>query len=328
MELPPIYVSITVGKDGLERYTVLDGQQRLISILAFMGEDITDENNNYIVTSKNKYTLCGLKNFLDGKMYDDDVNELNEIFKERIRNYKIEAITINEKEDANFNFIDMFIRLNQNPCPIGYNTFEMWNSFDIVNSLNRIKEVAKYKLYKQLGNKMKEEELVTTLAYMDYEKICAKNMDKFFTTYIFLENKDKQDEHYEIKLSIANKNKITNFLEDMKPDSNEERKFLNSIEAVDEFSKKLKVLSNEDETILLKIFNPNIKKPRIGNKKDFYLTWMILRNLDEQVIKTYKNEILNDLEQIFKIMKHVPNGMTVEGFKEEMNNMINKYSKY
>lgn len=114
----------------------------------------------------------------------------------------------------------------------------------------------------------------------------------------------------------------------MKPDSNEERKFLNSIEAVDEFSKKLKVLSNEDETILLKIFNPNIKKPRIGNKKDFYLTWMILRNLDEQVIKTYKNEILNDLEQIFKIMKHVPNGMTVEGFKEEMNNMINKYSKY
>ena len=117
VELPPIYVSITVGKDGLERYTVLDGQQRLISILAFMGEDITDENNNYIVTSKNKYTLCGLKNFLDGKMYDDDVNELNEIFKERIRNYKIEAITINEKEDANFNFIDMFIRLNQNPCP-------------------------------------------------------------------------------------------------------------------------------------------------------------------------------------------------------------------
>lgn len=328
VKLPPIYVSIKEGADGLEKYTVLDGQQRLISILSYMGEDITDDKNNYIKTSKNKYVLCGLKNFLDGKLYEDDINELNEEFKEKIRKYKIEAITIDEKEDINFNFIDMFIRLNQNPCPISYNSFEMWNSFDIVNSLNKIKEVSKYKLFKQLGNKMKEEELVTTLAYMDYEKVSANNMDKFFTTYIFLENKDKQDEHYEIKLSISNKNKITNFLEDMRPNSNEERKFLNSIESVNEFSNKLKILSNENEMILLKIFNPNIKKPRIGNKKDFYLTWMILKDLDIQIIKTYREEILKDLERIFKTMKHVPNGMTVDDFKEETNNIINKYSRY
>ena len=99
---------------GIERKKQVKTNTKVFRI----SEIIELKNNNYIVTSKNKYTLCGLKNFLDGKMYDDDVNELNEIFKERIRNYKIEAITINEKEDANFNFIDMFIRLNQNPCPI------------------------------------------------------------------------------------------------------------------------------------------------------------------------------------------------------------------
>ena len=90
----------------------------------------------------------------------------------------------------------------------------------------------------------------------------------------------------------------------------------------------VEILSNENEMVLLKIFNPNIKKPRIGNKKDFYLTWMILKDLDIQIIKTYRDEILKDLERIFKTMKHVPNGMTVDDFKEEMNNMINKYSRY
>ena len=57
VKLPPIYVYVTRGEDGLDRYTVLDGQQRLISILKFMGEPITDEKFNYIKTYKNKYAL-------------------------------------------------------------------------------------------------------------------------------------------------------------------------------------------------------------------------------------------------------------------------------
>ena len=61
VKLPPVYIYVNIGEDGLERYTVLDGQQRLIGILKFIGEQITDEKYKFIKTFKNKYALCGLK---------------------------------------------------------------------------------------------------------------------------------------------------------------------------------------------------------------------------------------------------------------------------
>jgi len=61
LKLPPIYLYVTRGSDGLDRYTVLDGQQRLISILRFMGKPITNENYDYIETYKNRFALTGLK---------------------------------------------------------------------------------------------------------------------------------------------------------------------------------------------------------------------------------------------------------------------------
>lgn len=319
VQLPPIYLSVIEERNGLKKYTVLDGQQRLIDILKFMGEPVTDEKNENIKTYKNKYALCGLKSTLNGKVYDDEIDGLNEFQKRRICNYEIEAITIKEEENKGFDFVDMFLRLNQNPCPINTNSFEMWNSFNIVNCIKKIKEIAKFRLFKQNGRKMKEEELVTILAYMDYEEITVKNLEKFFKIYLYQENKDRQDEHYEIKLSISNKAKITNFLEDMKPDSNEERKFLKSIDTVNELIDKLKILSQGNEEVLLRIFNPYLTKPRIGNKKDFYLTWLILRDLDLHVVNTYKDEILKDLEKIFKLMKHVPEKMDIKEFKNLIN---------
>ena len=50
----------------------------------------------------------------------------------------------------------MFLRLNENPCPINTNSFEMWNCFDIVNCIKEIKEIAKYKLLKQASARMLE----------------------------------------------------------------------------------------------------------------------------------------------------------------------------
>lgn len=330
VKLPPIYVYVTREEDGLDRYTVLDGQQRLISILKFMGEPITDENFNYIKTYKDKYALCGLKDFedLNGKVYEEGENSINQFKREPIKNYELEVIKIDKQANPRFDSVDMFLRLNQNPCPISVNTFEMWNSFDIINSLNKIKEIAKYNLFKQYGNKMKEEELVTTLAYMNYKGINIENMNNFLSVYMYLENKDKQGEHYEVKLSIPNKEAITNFLEDLEPDSDEESKFLNSIESVNSFVEKLKILSEDDENILIRIFNPHIKIPRKGNKKDFYITWLILQELDTHIIKTYKEEILGELEEVFKLMKNMPNNRDEKSFINYIKNVINEYSKH
>lgn len=330
VKLPPIYVYVDRKDDGLDRYKVLDGQQRLISILKFMGEPITDENYNYIKTYKDKYALCGLMDFedLNGRVYQEGENSLNQFKKEPIQNYEIEVIKIDRQGNEDFDFVDMFLRLNQNPCPIGINSFEMWNSFEIVNSIKRIKEIAKFNLFRQYGNKMAEEELVTTLAYMNHEEITIDNINKFFSVYIFLENKDKLDEHYEIKFSITSKDAITKYLEKLEPDSNGEKEFLKSINSVNDFVDKLKILSEDDEDILIKIFNPNIRIPRKGNRKDFYIIWLILQKLDTHVVKTYKKQLLKDLEEIFKMMKNMPADSDVKSFIEYVKDVIKKYSRY
>ena len=330
VKLPPIYVYVSREEDGLDRYKVLDGQQRLISILKFMGEPVTDEKGNYINTHKEKYALCGLKDMegLNGKVYEDEDEGLNPFKKEKIEKYKIEAIEIDRQGNEKLDFVDIFLRLNQNPCPIGVNTFEMWNSFDIVNSIELIRNIAKYKLFKQYGNKMAEEEMVTILAYMNHIGITIENIHKFFSVYIYLENKDKLDEHYEVKLSIPNKEAITEFLEKLKPGSKEEKDFISSINSVNDFVDKLKILSEDDESILIRIFNPNIKVPRKGNRKDFYITWMILKKLDVHIIKTYKKEILADLEEAFKLMKNMPANKDVNFFIGYISKIIDRYSKY
>lgn len=330
VKLPPIYVYVSREEDGLDRYKVLDGQQRLISILKFMGEPVTDEKCNYINTYKEKYALCGLKDMegLNNKVYEGGKDDLNQFKKEQIQEYEIEAIEIDKQGNEKLDFVDIFLRLNQNPCPIGVNTFEMWNSFDIVDSIKLIRNIAKYNLFKQYGNKMAEEEMVTILAYMDNIGITIENIHEFFSVYIYLENKDKLDEHYEVKLSIPNKEAITEFLENLEPGSKEEKDFISSINSVNDFVDKLKILSGDDENILIRIFNPNIKVPRKGNRKDFYITWMILKKLDIHIIKTYKKEILADLEEAFKLMKNIPANKDVKFFIGYIKKIIDRYSKY
>jgi hypothetical protein len=48
--IPEVYVQVTQGEDGTEEYGVVDGQQRLRTILQFVGieraEDQVDEDNN------------------------------------------------------------------------------------------------------------------------------------------------------------------------------------------------------------------------------------------------------------------------------------------
>lgn len=130
----------------------------------------------------------------------------------------------------------------------------MWNSFDIVKCIDRIKEIAKYSLFRQFTAKMEEAELVTVLAYMNYKEIDIEHINKFFSVYNCIKNRDKRNEHYEIKLKVLNKEGITNYLEKIDPDTKEERELLESIDSVNDFVDKLKILSNNRDEVLHKTF--------------------------------------------------------------------------
>lgn len=324
IKLPPIYVTTKIKEDGLEYCTVIDGQQRIISILSFMGEEILDENYQPIQSEKQGYALKGLKElkYLNGKTYQNiDCQKL-------IEDYIVDAIVIEESVNNKFDPVDMFLRLNENPCTIKKNSFEFWNSFDVVETIQKIKQIARYILFKQDGKVMKEAELVTVLAYMAKKEIDIENCDTFFKIHTYTENRDKMNERVEIKLSINNKNEITNYLEMLKPHSVEETHLLKCLDEVESFIQKLKDLSQGDENKLIEIFNPYVETPRRGCMKDFYMMWMILKKIDNHVIRTYHEKIIEDLTKAFKLMKNLPQDKDVEFFIAYIKLLIQKYEKY
>lgn len=331
VKLPPVYIYVNIGEDGLERYTVLDGQQRLIGILKFIGEQITDEKYKFIKTFKNKYALCGLKDFedLNGKVYEEGENSISESKRSLINDYVLDFIRINKEGNENFNPVDMFLRLNQNPCPIGNNSFEFWNAYDnITKEIKKIKKIASYRLFKQNSTKMQEAEMVTTFAYMNYNEIDFYDINKVLSVYKSIKNKNKRDERYEIKLKIMNKEKITNYLEKINPNSKDEEEFSKSIDSVNDFIDKLNILAKEGDEQFFKIFNPYMKKPRRITKNDFYIIWLLLQEIDVHIVKTYRNELIKDMEDIFKLMKNMPENRDEKYFISYVKNIGEKYSRH
>ena len=45
-------------------------------------------------------------------------------------------------------------------------------------------------------------------------------------------------------------------------------------------------------------------------------------------MKTYKNQILKDLEEVFKLMKNMPENKDEKSFINYIQNIIEKYAKY
>lgn len=329
VKLPPIYLYTERQKNGLSTDIVLDGQQRLIDILKYMGEPVTDQEYKYIRTNKHKYALKGLRDLkgLENKVYQEGPDSINQFKREPIENYVFDVIRIDKRGNENIDFVDIFIRLNQNPCPISMNSFEMWNSFDIIETINRIKEIANYKVFKQKSTTMKEEELVTILAYMQYIKLNIENIGDFFKIDIRTDNKNTKKEKSLIRISVKNKNAITNFLETMKPNSQKEKEFLISVNLVNDFVDKLKILSDNNDKILMKILNQSRTKHIRADKNCFYIMWLILQEFDTHIIQAYKKEILEDLKKIFSLMQNMPKDKDEGDFIAYVNSIIKKYRK-
>lgn len=321
IKLPPIYICSKVGEDGVPTFEVIDGQQRIISILSFIDEFINDCDGNLVKAKKGKFRLCNLRNcqFLNNKNCD----EIGQTLLDKILHYELECIEIRENDSTDFKPVDMFLRLNSKPYPILYNSFEMWNSFDCVDILNSIKALSnKYSkdIFNQSSKKMKNEELITTLAYLDYKNINFNNFNNFFKVYVYFKDN-------EIKMTFDKKYSVTVLLENIEKNEKENEKFLNSIDKVEHFAEKIKVLFDEDYDKLNKILNPykNIKKARA---KDFYLLFLILQEFNMHIIKTYRLDIINDIESIYKYMKKIPNNIEATDFFNYCKKLISKYSNH
>src|SRR5690606_8420443 len=204
INLPPIF--IYKRKDGVKE--VIDGQQRLLSIIAFVGKQYIDENNNLTYSSNNSFKLKGLKvlnkngqNFSSLSIFEQD----------KILDFIVDEIIIEENLNNRFSATDLFIRLNQKPYPINNNSFEMWNSTidnEVINSIKDVteKNISWFYSKERISGKtdrMENEELITILSYIIFNLKKFNSYEKVLGLFLRIDR---------ITCRIKNKTALTDFL--------------------------------------------------------------------------------------------------------------------
>lgn len=306
IKLPPIF--IYKRRDGVSE--VIDGQQRLLTILGYMGEGFCDEHGRKLFSRKNEFKLKELKVLkeLKGKTF----KELDEKLQDKIYDFNLSVVTIDEERNPKFNPIDLFIRLNNKPYPVRENTFEMWNSYidkEIITkirfNMNRNEE---WMYFRKNNSRMINEEMYTILSYLSYKR----NYENIDENCIF----DIYQKGSRINFRIQNKKDITKILEECSRFDENKKNFLVSIKSVEAFIKKLRlILLNENvekeklneylKKELNIIFNVKANSTR-RSLQDFYALWYIIQNLNMEMIRKNREHIKEDLQVIFNFMKDIP----------------------
>jgi len=337
INLPPIFIFKRL--DGV--LEVIDGQQRILTILGFIGQQYLNEDNNNSRPRNWRFSLRGLRILknLQGKKFAD----LDETLRDKILDFELLVVEIEERFNPEFNPVDLFIRLNDKPYPIRENSFEMWNSWVEREVIAKIKEnVNKHLSWFHLKvarnrndrDRMENEELYTSLAYLEFEKLQKKEILSYLDVY---RNTDW------INARIRSIKGISNLLALVSEDSKSKQQFLDSIKSVESFITKVKLvlldkdisdkteLSNYLKTELDGLYKARKESHNFKRtKQDFYILWYALNALNLQMVKYFRLEIKQEIQDIFYNMKNVSpsahsNDRGAETFIALINNFHQKY---
>ena len=320
IKLPPIF--IFKHKNGISE--VIDGQQRILSILAFLGKNYMDENWNEVKTKKDNFSLQlkdSILTYLDKRKF----GQLSEEQQDLITNYGLWLIEISEKSNPNFAPLDLFIRLNYKPCPVKDDTFEMWNSYidrGLINTVKCSYENNEDWFYmRRKGNRMENENNYTVLSYFNYLYLNpSEGSEKGPLDIYRLFGR--------ISFRLRSKREISKILEDAsKRDA--------FVEAVNDFEfsfiRNLRVLLSDDNEDKEKTLSKNLDEllGAENNKRtqqSFYVLWYFLHGLDVSCFKENKKVIRKEVRELFNNMSAL--GITVEAFNAKVDNFREKYKTY
>jgi hypothetical protein len=325
--LPAIF--IFKREDGISE--VIDGQQRLLTLLGFIGSEYIDEKGKSKSSKNHKFSLRKLKILkeLDGKKFD----ALNEEQKNKIYDFPLYLIEIDEDRNPQFDPIDLFIRLNDKPYPIRENSFEMWNSWvdiDIINYIKTLKaSIENWFFLKQLRtandrDRMENEELITSLIFLEYSFISS---DTRKTLDIY----QKTDR---LNARIGDKVLISNLLLELTENGNEKKAiFDTAAKNIKSFIKKVKyVLLDKDKSKdelfdylrleLDEVFKAG-KDPRYIRRtmQDFYFLWLMINDINFDMIKFHRLTMKSQIKEMFKYLKNIPLKDNTD------NNGLNQFNK-
>lgn len=312
INIPPIF--IYKRSDKIKE--VVDGQQRILTILGFLGKTYKDENGKMVPSSKDQFKLSKLRilSALNGR----DINSISEEFENRILEFPMDVIEIDYNNNPDFDQTDLFARLNSKPYPIKENTFEMWNAYVDKDVILRVREIAneyEHKIFKAKDTRMKVEELITSLAYLDYR------LSQTGTELVHILNVYKKNDR--LCSRIMSKETVTRTLSDIS--NKNPGTFMNSVNSVEIFAKKINCLIGEDPAKLKRLFSHSIKGTQFKTDQNFYFLWAILYHLTVDQISQNREAIFNDISNMFSQIQKTPEEYTPQSF---FNNLITFPQKY
>lgn len=171
IQIPPI-LTFQKQVDGDIVFEVIDGQQRLLSLVAYTNSIYKNENGEECHSEKEGYALTGLDILyeLNGTTFSLTKNRhlLDEEKKKKIMNTTLYFVNIIEDDEKEAR--DHFVRLNSNITPLHHNFF-YWNAIGDQRILDQISILAHSHHERILGNnnvQMVSEKYITTLSCLIY----------------------------------------------------------------------------------------------------------------------------------------------------------------
>ncbi len=327
--LPPIF--IYKNKDGVKE--VIDGQQRILSILGYLGKQYLNEKNKLVYSNKNNYKLKDLKIIkeINRKRY----GELDSVSQEKILDFRLQLIEIDSKINPSFQPVDLFIRLNNKPYPIKENSFEMWNSYGDRGVIEKIKSISKEHVSwfyiknpnkKNFIDRMINEELITILSYIDYNNYNRKEYDSVG----YFIRKDR------ITGRISDKKNISAMIDKLTFDVLMKNNFLKSISNVENFILLIKnIFDNENLKEKLDDFFNTGDNNSIFRRSliDFYILFDMLKDISpKKHMLIDRKELKQDFNKLTSLLKNTKKTEIInedyrDSFLDIKNNVIKKYEK-
>lgn len=322
IKIPPIF--IFKRDDGI--FEVVDGQQRLLSIIGFIGKEFMDENGKMMKSNKNLFKLNGLNILtdLEGKKF----HELSEDLQDKILEFDLSLVTIESKINPNFDPIDLFIRLNNKPYPIRENSFEMWNSYIDRNFIKLVRENVKlhsswFYLRNPIQNyRMDNEQCYTILIYFFYKLLSKQDNNENIKFY---------QRGTSINARLKDRNKITKVLEEISINKEIESNIIDSIKEVESFIITIKIIISNNDSIPLDLLKNefsnllNLKTDR-RTMQSFYVLWHILNKANIQKLTKDSSYTKSRIKEIFSLTKEIDEKEGLVRFNEAIKKFKREFS--
>jgi len=315
--LPPIF--IYKREDGVNE--VIDGQQRILTILGYIGSEYIDENDKTVFSKNHKFGIRKPRILTEIESLKFD--KLPEEQRNKILDFQLYIVEIEESKNPNFDPVDLFIRLNDKPYPIREHSFEMWNSWVDFEVIGQIRNIAKqnYSWFylRQLvkskdRDRMENEELITALSAINYFE---KKKDQRKYLYIY----QKEDR---INAMFGDKSYISQLFMDVTENSHAKNDFIESLKGIESFIKKLKYIvldTHKTKEELAPYLKAELDTLFVGNRdikyskrsmQDFYIAWFLLKDINMEMIKYHRLKIKSELKEIYTFIKSLPQELRLD----------------